>query len=138
MATSYTAQLALGIPARSDRNWDTPLASDLTLLDQLAGVLLRLAVQPVETPSTTLNVKVGSGSYRNAAGALITYAGTASQAITASTTKYLYLTDAGVLTVGAAWPAAGTSHVRLAIVVAGGSSITSITDARVIGLSLAT
>ena len=78
---------------------------------------------------------VAAGVYRKADGTIVTYAGTASQAITASTTKYLYLTDAGALTVDTAWPTGGTNHVRLAIVVAGTSTITSITDARLCFIS---
>ena len=52
--------------------------------------------------------------------------------MTASTTKYLYLdlTNSGVLVVNTSgFPA--TAHVRLATVVAGTSSITSIADARI-------
>jgi hypothetical protein len=64
--------------------------------------------------------------------AYVSYAGTASQAVTASNTNYVYLTAAGVLTVnttGFPDPAV-TPHLRLATVVCGGSSITSITDSR--------
>ncbi len=63
-------------------------------------------------------------------GTTVTYAGTASQAITLSTTKVLYLdgTSSWALVVGASYPT--TPHVKLATVVAGSSTITSITDNR--------
>ena len=53
-----------------------------------------------------------------------------SQAVTASTTKVLYLdlTSSGALIVGSSYPT--MAHVRLATVVAGSSTITSITDNR--------
>ena len=73
--------------------------------------------------------------YRKADGTIVTYAGTTSQSITTGTTKYLYLTDAGSLTVGTAWPTGGTNHVRLAVVVAGATTITSVTDARLCFIS---
>ena len=76
-------------------------------------------------------MRVASGTYTKAAGTIGTYAGTGSFALTASTTSYLWLTDAGVLTAGASFPISGTNHVRLAVVVAGSSSLTSITDARI-------
>jgi hypothetical protein len=52
--------------------------------------------------------------------------------MTASATNYLYLdlTNSGALTVNTTgFPS--TAHVRMAIVVAGGSNITSISDARI-------
>src|SRR5437868_1602458 len=47
----------------------------------------------------------------------------------ASATTYLWLTDAGVLTTGAAFPT--SPHVRLARVVAGSATITQVVDQRV-------
>lgn len=89
-----------------------------------------LGVALHESPSTTLNVTVAAGSYRNQDGTVTAYAGDASYAIAASTTACLYLdlTNAGTLTAAAAWPA--TPHVRLAVVVSGATAITGITDAR--------
>ncbi len=81
-------------------------------------------------PSTTLNVAVAAGTVIAQDGSTVTYAGSSSQAITASTTKVLYLdgTASWALTVGASYPS--TPHVKLATVVAGSSTITSVTDNR--------
>ena len=128
MASSYTTRTALAKPATNDTGWGTTLNTNLDALDALEP-LGALAVRLAEVPSASLNVKVAAGVFRKSDGTLVTYAGTASQAIPTATTKYLYLTDAGTLTVGTAWPA--TAHVRLAVVVAGATTITSITDARV-------
>lgn len=94
-----------------------------------AELLGPLAVDFAEHPSASLNVKVAAGAFRKADGGLVSYAGTVSWAVTASATRYLWLDDAGTLTEGAAWPAA--DHVRLAVIVTGASTVTSITDARV-------
>ena len=129
MSTTYTPNIKLGQPALGDAGWSTPLNANCTTLDSLAPVGA-LAVTPTELPSASLNVAVAAGNYVKQDGTITTYAGTASQAITASSTKYLYLdlTASGALTVGASFPA--TAHVRLAVVVAGGSTLTSVTDAR--------
>ncbi len=129
MSTSYTANIGLGIPAVSDRNWNLPLSADLDLLDVLAPIG-GLCVQEKEHPSTTLNVKVAAGKFRKADGTVGTYAGTSSQAITTATTKVLYLDNSGTLTVATSYPA--SSHVRLATVVAGATTITSVTDDRIV------
>ena len=79
-----------------------------------------LAVVTTEVPSATLNVHVAAGSYLKQDGTIGVYAGSASQAMTASMTNYLYLdlTNSGVITVNTSgFPA--TAHVRLATVVAG-------------------
>lgn len=83
-----------------------------------------------EVPSITLNVKVSAGTFRKSDGTRVSYAGNASFAVGAGVTSKLWLTDAGTLTAGGAFPADGVPHVRLASVVAGASTITSITDAR--------
>jgi hypothetical protein len=65
-------------------------------------------------------------------GTIGTYPGAVSEPMMPSTTNYLYLdlTNSGVLVINSTgFPS--TAHVRLATVVAGSSSITSITDARV-------
>jgi len=128
MATSYTSNAKLRKPGAADRAWNTPINENADILDGFTA-LGGLCVTLVETPSASLNVKVAAGSYQKSDGTLGTYAGTASQAITLSTTKYLYLTNAGTLTVGSAWPTSGY-YVPLAVVVAGATTITSITDAR--------
>jgi hypothetical protein len=134
MSTTYTSNVGLGKPALNDRNWHTPLNADIDLLDGLSPIGA-LCVSLTEHPSASLNVKVSAGKYRKVDGTIGTYAGTSSQAITASTTKVLYLTNAGVLTVAASYPAA--DHVKLATVVAGASTITSITDDRVGAVAIA-
>ena len=91
-----------------------------------------LAVVTTEVPSATLNVHVAAGSYLRQDGTIGTYAGSVSQAMTASATNYLYLdlTNSGSLVVNTSgFPT--TAHVRLATVVAGVTTITTITDARV-------
>ena len=131
MANTYTPNVQLAMPAPGDRTWNMPVNGNAQVLDALAPVSA-LAVITTEVPSATLNVHVAAGSYLKQDGTIGMYAGSASQAMTASMTNYLYLdlTNSAVLTVNTSgFPA--TAHVRLAIVVAGGSSITSITDARV-------
>lgn len=131
MATTYTSNAKLPQPASGDRNWHTPLLALIALLDALKPIGA-LAVTLHETPSTTLTVAVAAGQFRSSAGLLVTYAGTASQALTASTTNYLYLTDAGVLTVNTTgFPTAGVNYCPLATVVTGVTTVTTITDARV-------
>lgn len=134
MATVYTSNTKLGKPTLNDTGWDVPINANADALEALSP-LAALNVSLAEVPSASLNVRVAAGTYRKADGTIVTYAGTASQAITTGTTKYLYLTDAGSLTVGSAWPTGGTNHVRLAVVVAGASTITSITDARLCFIS---
>src|SRR5690349_7795814 len=88
-----------------------------------------LVVTPTEVPSASLNVRVTGGNYIKADGTIGTFAGVSSYAMAASTTSCLWLTDAGALTAGAAFPT--TAHVRLAQVVAGPTSIGSVVDNRV-------
>ena len=90
MSTTYTANIKLGQPALGDTGWSTPLNNNSTTLDGLAPVG-GLCVTLTEIPSASLNVAVAAGSYVQQDGTVGTYAGTASQAITLSTTKVLYL-----------------------------------------------
>ena len=131
MANTYTPNVQLAMPAPGDRTWNVPVNGNAQVLDALAPVGA-LAVVTTEVPSATLHVHLATGSYLKQDGTIGSYAGSVSQAMTASTTNYLYLdlTNAGVLVVNTSgFPA--TAHVRLATVVAGSSSITSIADARV-------
>jgi hypothetical protein len=131
MANSYTPNVQLAMPAPGDRTWNVPVNGNAQVLDALAPVGA-LVVVTTEVPSTTINVHVAAGSYLKQDGTIGMYAGSVSQAMTASTTNYLYLdlTNSGVLVVNTSgFPT--TAHVRLATVVAGPSSITSIGDARV-------
>jgi len=130
MSTTYTPNLALGLSAAGDRTWNFPLNASISALDALSPIG-GLNVTLTEVPSASLNVRVSAGQYVQQDGTIGTYAGTASQAVAGTSTKVLYLdlTSSGALTVAAGFPS--TAHVRLATVVAGGSTITSITDARV-------
>jgi hypothetical protein len=87
-------------------------------------------VIPTEIPSASLNVHVAAGQFVRQDGTVGTFAGATSQAVTSNATRYLYLdgTNSWSLTVNTAYPA--TPHVRLATVVTGSSTITSITDNR--------
>jgi hypothetical protein len=129
MSTTFTPNAKLGQPALGDTGWSTPLNANCSTLDGLTPVG-GLCVTLHEVPSTTLNVAVAAGTVIAQDGTTVSYAGTASQAITASTTKVLYLdgTASWALTVAASYPT--SPHVKLATVVAGASTITSITDNR--------
>jgi hypothetical protein len=108
-----------------------PVNGNAQVLDALA-LVCALVVVTTEVPSATTKVHVAAGSYLKQDGTIGTYPGSVSQAMTASTTNYLHLdlTNSGVLVVNTSgFPA--TAHVRLATVVAGPSSITSIADARI-------
>lgn len=130
MSTTYTARARLAKPDDHDASWGTPLRADLDALDGFNAVGA-LAVTTTETPSTTLHVRVTAGDFVAGDGTFTSYAGTGSIAMTASMTNYLYLTDVGVLTVNTTGYPAATQLVRLATVVAGSSTITSITDDRI-------
>jgi hypothetical protein len=129
MSTSYTANKGLGVPALNDTSYATTINADLAQLD--ADALGGLCVSLHETPSTSLNVAVSAGKFRKADGSTVSYAGVASQAMTLSSTNYVYLTDAGTLVVNTSGFPTGINYVPLAIVVAGSSTITSITDSRI-------
>jgi hypothetical protein len=126
MATTFLPATGLGYPALGD-TYPAVIQADLTLLDGMSP-LGGLFVSLHEQPSTSLNVKVAAGAFRTPWGQTVAYAGSASQAVTASATTYLWLTTAGTLTTGNAWPT--TAYIPLAIVIAGASTITSITDFR--------
>ena len=130
MTTSYTPNAKLGQPANADRSWDVVVNANATTLDNV-NAIGDLAVTTKEVPSTTLNVTVASGVYGKQDGTVATYAGTASQVISSGGTYVLYLdlTSSGALTVAASFPT--TAHVRLATIVTGSTTITSITDQRV-------
>src|SRR5689334_6646419 len=127
MADTFTTATNLRKPANNDSGWDVLLNANFDLLDALAALGAR-CVATTEVPSASLNVKVAAGTFRKADGTAVSYAGTASQAMTGSSTNYVYLTDAGVLTVNTTGFPAATNVVPLAVVVAGSSTITSVTD----------
>jgi hypothetical protein len=134
MAENYTPHLGLAYPDFGDADWNTDVEDNWALLD--ASPLGALAVTAAETPSASLNVAVAAGSFRKSDGTIVAYAGTASQAMTTATTNYVYLTDAGVLTVSTSSYPAAAFHVRLATVVAGATTITSIADDRIFAVAM--
>ena len=131
MPNSYTPNIQLAMPATGDRTWNVPVNGNVQAIDALAPVGA-LAVVTTEVPSATLNVHVAAGCYVKQDGTIGIYAGSTSWATTPSATNYLYLnlTNSGALT-GSISGFPTTAHVRLATVVAGATTITSITDARV-------
>jgi hypothetical protein len=125
---AYTANLNVPKPDAGNTGYVATWNANQDLYDGLAA-LGALAVAAKEVPSSTLNVKVAAGSFRKSDGSIVAYAGTASQACTTATTNYVFLNDAGTLIVNTTgFPA---NCVRLATVIAGATTITSIVDARV-------
>lgn len=129
MSNTYTPNIALAMPASGDRSWNIALNANCSTLDALAPVS-NLAVTTTEIPSASLNVHVAPGSFVKQDGTIGTFAGSISQALLASATWVLYLdgTNSWALTVQSAYPT--TPHVRLATVVTGLATITSIVDNR--------
>jgi uncharacterized membrane protein len=129
MADTFTSNRNIRKLAAGDTGYASLWAANLDLLDAIAA-LGALAVATAETPSASLNVKVSAGSFRKGDGTVVGYAGTAGQAMTASSTNYVFLNDAGTLVVNTTgFP---VNCVRLATVVAGATTITSVTDAQVV------
>jgi hypothetical protein len=136
MATSYTSNTKLGKPAVADRNWNVALNANADALDALSPVG-GLCVTPTEIPSASLNVQVAAGKYQKGDGTVGTFTGAVSLALGASQTSSLYLTGSGALTVSTTgYPT--TSHIRLGTVITGSSTISSITDDRVVCAMLGT
>jgi hypothetical protein len=129
VSNTYTANIGLAMPALGDRNWNTPLNANWTAIDSL-GPVGNLNVRTAEHPSASLNVDVATGTFIKQDGTIGSFAGATVQPIAASSTKFLYLdgTNSWALTIGATYPT--TPHVRLASVVTGSSTVTSITDQR--------
>jgi hypothetical protein len=129
MSNTYTSNTKLAMPAPGDTGWSVPVNGNAAALDALASVG-HLAVTTKEVPSASLNVAVAPGWFVQPNGATAPYTGAASFAVTANSTVVLYLdgTNAWALTAAANYPA--TPHVRLATVVAGAATISSIADNR--------
>ena len=127
MATTYTTNLQLQKPSTADRQWDVPLNANADYLDALAAVG-GLVVTPMESPSVSLNCRITAGTFMTANGSSGSFAGTASLALPASTTSYVWLTDIGVVGNGPAFPT--VPHVRLARIVTGLTSISQVIDSR--------
>ncbi len=128
---TYSSNLKLGLPIAGETGWGVIADTTLALIDAAAPVG-GLAVTPHEGgTSTTLLVDVAAGKYIKQDGSTGTYAGTTSFALTASNTNYIYLDGANsyALTKStSSFPT--TAHVRLATVVAGGTTLSSVTDSR--------
>lgn len=129
MANTYTSATKLAKPAVNDTGWSTPVNDNADLIDALAPVG-GLAVTTHETPSSSLLIDAAAGSFVvTATGAIVSYAGATSVAVTTAVLNYVYLTPSGTLTVNTTgFPA--TPHVRLATVLAGASTVTTVTDLR--------
>lgn len=130
MSNTYTPNTKMAMPAIGDTGWAVPVNGNTTLLDALAPVG-GLAVSMTEVPSASLDVAVAAGNFANSWGSVVSYAGAASQAVSPSTTTYLWLDGSGTLHTGVAFPT-GSFYVPLASVLAGTSTITSITDRRIV------
>ena len=129
MSNTYTPNTKLAMPALGDTGWAVPVNTNCAIIDSLSPVG-GLAVTPKEVPSASLTVAVAAGTYIKQDGTIGIFAGSTSRAIGASSSQVLYLdlTNSGALTISAAYPT--TPHVRLATVVAGTTTISSITDNR--------
>lgn len=128
MATTFTTNLRLRKPGGADRYWDVPLNANADALDGLAAVG-GLAVTPSETPSASLACRITAGSYQRADGTVASFPGTGSLALAPNATSSVWLTDAGVATVGSGLPA--SPHLPLARVRTDAGSVVEVLDARV-------
>jgi hypothetical protein len=128
MPSTFTPNIALAMPQNGDSGWGATMDTNLTLLDSL-NPIGDLACTTAQIPSTSLSVKVAPGQFTKQGGSIVTFSG-ATIAATASATSFLFLdgTASWALTVGTAYPT--TAHQRIATVVAGATTITSITDNR--------
>ena len=128
MATTYSANTRLQKPATSDRNWDVPINANTDALDGMTA-LGGLAVTVTEVPSATVQVRVSAGNYKKSDGTVMSFPGVTAFLLPPSATSFLWLTDAGVVTVGSAFPT--TAHLRLAHAVVGSSSVVQVVDERI-------
>jgi hypothetical protein len=130
VADSYSPNLKLATPTPGTRTWNNELDGNRQILDRQNAVG-DLAVTTSEVPSASLAVDIAAGLFLNQGNQVTSFAGATAVAVTASTTTYIYLTSAGVLTMSTAgFPATPALFVPLATVVAGSVTITSIADAR--------
>jgi hypothetical protein len=137
LADPTTTNLGLVTPDYNQRGWDQTLNYNFEELENQAAVAAGAITIPLsERPSThngvpqsaSLYVRVAAVWFVSSTGAYVFYAGTGGTPLllTASSTTYLYLTDAGVLVATiAGWPT-NTWHVRLGIVTTGTATVTGI------------
>jgi len=132
MATTYEPNTKLGKPAIGDVNWGSiTWNGNADILEALAPIA-SLNVSPTEIPSASLNVRIAPGTYLKPDGTLGTYAGATSSVMTASNTNYVYLDNSYALAVSTTSFPAAAFYVPLATVTAGVSTITGISDGRVL------
>jgi hypothetical protein len=112
----------------NDTAYVTTFTTDLNTLDA-QNALGAFGVTYTENPSASLNVRVAGGTFRKSDGTVVTVA-TSTQAMTANATNSIWVTDIGTLAVATTGFPAATNIVRVATVVAGATSITSVSDAR--------
>src|SRR4051794_23745396 len=114
MATQFTDRRLFEYWEKGDEDWHVQYADTCLLLDAIQAVGA-FAVRSYESPlaSTTLNVEVSAGSFKQAAGTVFDYAGVSPLLLTASATNSIYLTDAGVLTVSLVGFPAGSNIYRI-------------------------
>jgi hypothetical protein len=130
MPTSYTGNAKLGIPAVGDRTWNLALANDLQALDGFTA-LGALCCTTHEQPSSSLLFDVAPGTFRIQDGSSIVFGGVVGQALAANSTVVIYLDGlTSWFTVYSAASYPTDPHVKIATVVTGASTITSITDNR--------
>jgi hypothetical protein len=110
------------------RNWHLLLDAIHAAFDAAAGVgPLCPSAPALLTGSASLAVDVAAGTFRTVAGALGDFAGGSVTAAPSATTR-VWLTEAGVLASGPAWPSA--NFVPVAVAVAAATAVTSLADAR--------
>jgi len=132
MATTYEPNTKLGKPAIGDVNWGSiTWNGNADILEALAPIA-SLNVSPTEIPSASLMVRIAPGTYLKPDGTLGTYAGATSSVMTASNTNYVYLDNSYALAVSTTSFPAAAFYVPLATVTAGVSTITGISDGRVL------
>jgi hypothetical protein len=129
MATQKTTRAGLSYWQKFDQDWHLPYQDTCVALDAINAIGM-LATITNESPSTSRTVKIAAGTFINQANAYMDYAG-GTLTCPASSTTNIWLTNAGAIGSGAAWPSAGTKHVRLAVVVTDATKVLTITDARI-------
>ena len=130
---SYTVNTRLPYPSNNQTESNVwPLVwNNFVTLDGFTPIG-GLAVSTTETASNSLNVQVSAGQFKASNGSIVTYAGTASKALTASATNYVYLSDTGTLVANTSgFPTGTTPYIPLATVLTESANILTITDARI-------
>lgn len=127
MPTQYTDD---NLPSwqEGDEHWHQPVI-DLVLA--LAGrtPIASLLVLPLERPSTTRNVRIRPGTFKNAAGIMVSVA-QQTLLLPDNATNLVWLTNVGLPAYGAAWPAA-TDIIPLATVTTAAGVVIGVADMRV-------